>query len=57
MSFVDIFLEEVTVKIECNSLNKGKPTEKLGRKASGLIQLVDYTEMVAGLPGMDLPLR
>ncbi len=44
------------MKIECNNLNKGKPTEKLGRKASGLIQLVDYIEMVAGLPGMDLPL-
>jgi hypothetical protein len=38
MSFVEIFFEEITIIFKCKSLNKGKPTEKLGRKASGLIQ-------------------
>jgi len=38
VSFVDIFFEEITIILKGKSLNKGKPTEKLGRKASGLIQ-------------------
>ncbi len=50
------FFDEITFIAKCKSINKGKPTEKLGRKASGLIQQIEYSEMVAGLPGMDLPL-
>jgi hypothetical protein len=30
--------------------NKGNPSERMGRKASGLIQRL-FADMVAGLPG------
>ncbi len=34
--------------------NKGKPSERMGRKATGLNQCKAATDMVAGLPGKDL---